>query len=92
MPPKDISSQVHCVLVDFSCATQSVDEQDMHRTDDFGCCLRILSYPGVGLDGELVWENYAPREAWDLFSSTVKIGGELRWRNSADPFAFVYEP
>ncbi|KAK7678313.1 hypothetical protein QCA50_018661 [Cerrena zonata] len=79
-------TRVHCILLDFSQMSVSLDQQEFHRLDDFGRCLQILCNPKSGLDAELVWDNFGTREPWDKISSTVKVNGETRWAQQGDPF------
>lgn len=80
------------MLVDFSGCTQTIEEVEVHRGDDFGRCLEALLEPEVGLDPELVWEHFATtREVWDLFRTMVEINGKERKIPPPDPFDFVYK-
>ncbi|OBZ76066.1 hypothetical protein A0H81_03271 [Grifola frondosa] len=60
--PSD-KERVHCVLFDFSAATQSLYTQENHRSDDFGECTESLIQEGTGLDERFVMEHFGPREA-----------------------------
>ena len=78
-------------MLDFAAATFSTNELDNHRIDDYGEVLLILTDADIGLDGEVVWTNFAERESWDTRSKTVRVnGGTPRLVRAADPFEFVY--
>jgi len=85
-----LAPSAHCVLIDFSSTTQSVEEE-IHRTDDFGDILRILLEPSTQLDAELVWKHFSTRESWDLISSSVLVNNQQRFAQATDPFEFVYK-
>jgi hypothetical protein len=80
---------VHCVLVDFSATTQSIEEEH-HMNDDFGSCLAVLMETDLGLNPEIAWRNFGEREYWDLNMLSAIVGGERRFSVAAEPYEFVY--
>ena len=80
-------SNVHCVLVDFSQASVSIDQQEFHRVDDFGQCLRTLCNPKSGFNADLVWENFGSREHWDMVAANVNVNAESKWTEKTSPIA-----
>ena len=86
---------VHCVLIDFASVTTGLKEQDAHRGDDFSDALQVLVRPSVGIDPDLVWDNFGKREPWDRIAASVKMpveGDIFRWTESQDPFPSFVDP
>ncbi|KZT28358.1 hypothetical protein NEOLEDRAFT_1129754 [Neolentinus lepideus HHB14362 ss-1] len=84
-------SCVHCVLIDFACASTSLHHADFHRDDDFGFAFDTLSLPETGIDRELIWNHLGERQCWDTISSTTVINGESRrLRSPENPYKFVW--
>ncbi|OBZ76071.1 hypothetical protein A0H81_03276 [Grifola frondosa] len=89
-PTASDPDRVHCVLVDFSAATQSLYLSENHRDDDFGDCTEALIEEGTGLFEDFVMEHMGTREVWDFFK---RLSGVCRFapeRKLPDPFAFVH--
>ncbi|OBZ76067.1 hypothetical protein A0H81_03272 [Grifola frondosa] len=87
--PSDLD-RVHCVLVGFSAATQSLYLTENHRQDDFGSCTAALIEEGTGLFEDFVMEHMGPREVWDFFSRMTGVWRFAPERNLPDPFAFIH--
>lgn len=88
-PDEQLFQDIHCVLVDFSVTTQSI-EGELHRMDDFGTSLSLLTRPHVGMDFDMVWQHYGQREFWDTCVMIAGIGDKWKTARAADPYEFVY--
>jgi len=89
-PDAPQAQSVHCVLVDFSATTQSIEEED-HMNDDFGSCLAVLMGTDLGLNPEIIWQNFSEREYWDLNMLSAVVAGERRFSIAAEPYEFAYQ-
>lgn len=80
---------MHCVLIDFAAATQSVDELDAHATDDFYDCFDVLQEPEVGLGVDMIFEHFGNKEPWDKGGGSIIFGEETRFIMAPDLFPAV---
>jgi hypothetical protein len=88
LPDKQLSQDIHCVLVDFSATTQSI-KGELHRMDDFGTSLSVLTFH-IGMDFAMVWQHYDQREFWDTCVMIARIGDKRKIARAADPYEFIY--
>ncbi|TFK52177.1 hypothetical protein OE88DRAFT_1368248 [Heliocybe sulcata] len=87
---KNHHSGTHCVFIDFAAASTSLHVADMHRTDDYGQVLDILTHNPL-LDAELAFDSYGERRCWDDFGIILKINGKTLTRFTQEPYQYVWD-